>query len=37
MFRQVRDRVLEATGNRQEPHTYGSLSGVPFFLGPGRG
>jgi hypothetical protein len=36
MFRQVRDRVLEATGNRQEPHTYGSLSGVPFFLaGPG--
>jgi uncharacterized protein len=37
MFRQVRDRVLEATGNRQEPHTYGSLSGVPFFLaGPGE-
>jgi uncharacterized protein len=32
LFRQVRDRVLEATGNRQEPHTYGSLSGVPFFL-----
>jgi hypothetical protein len=32
MFRQVRDRVLSDTGNLQEPHTYGSLSGVPFFL-----
>lgn len=36
MFRQVRDLVLQRTGNRQEPHTYGSLSGVPFYLaGPG--
>ncbi|WP_226778928.1 caspase family protein [Oceaniglobus trochenteri] len=32
MFRQVRDAVLRETGNRQEPHTYGSLSGTPFFL-----
>ncbi|MFV2053385.1 caspase family protein [Aliiroseovarius sp. YM-037] len=32
MFRQVRDMVLQTTGNRQEPHTYGSLSGVPFYL-----
>lgn len=32
MFRQVRDRVLEQTGNLQEPHTYGSLTGVPFYL-----
>lgn len=32
MFRQVRDRVLDETRNMQEPHTYGSLSGVPFYL-----
>mgnify|MGYP002700493462 FL=1 len=32
MFRQVRDRVLQQTGNLQEPHTYGSLTGVPFYL-----
>lgn len=32
MFRQVRDSVLAATFNQQEPHTYGSLSGVPFYL-----
>ena len=32
MFRQVRDAVLRQTGNLQEPHTYGSLSGTPFFL-----
>ncbi|MCA0872595.1 caspase family protein [Seohaeicola saemankumensis] len=32
MFRQVRDRVLQDTGNLQEPHTYGSLTGVPFYL-----
>jgi uncharacterized protein len=32
MFRQVRDRVLETTFNQQEPHTYGALSGVPFYL-----
>ncbi len=32
MFRQVRDGVLSTTANLQEPHTYGSLSGVPFYL-----
>ncbi|MEM9582861.1 MAG: caspase family protein [Pseudomonadota bacterium] len=32
MFRQVRDLVLKNTFNRQEPHTYGSLSGIPFYL-----
>lgn len=32
MFRQVRDAVLTATDNLQEPNTYGSLSGVPFYL-----
>ncbi|MCV2864151.1 caspase family protein [Albidovulum sediminicola] len=32
MFRQVRDEVLAATRNLQEPNTYGSLSGVPFYL-----
>jgi uncharacterized caspase-like protein len=32
MFRQVRDVVLQATYNQQEPHTYGSLTGIPFFL-----
>ncbi len=32
MFRQVRDQVLVDTFNQQEPHTYGSLSGVPFYL-----
>ncbi|MDP2083901.1 MAG: caspase family protein [Gemmobacter sp.] len=32
LFRQVRDDVLSATGNLQEPHTYGSLSGTPFYL-----
>ncbi|RYH11814.1 caspase family protein [Tropicimonas sp. IMCC6043] len=38
MFRQVRDKVLRATGNRQEPYSYGSLSGVPFYLaGPAEG
>lgn len=36
MFRQVRDLVLQRTANRQEPHTYGALSGEPFYLaGPG--
>jgi hypothetical protein len=36
MFRQVRDMVLQTTGNLQEPHTYGSLSGEPFYVaGPG--
>lgn len=38
MFRQVRDNVLQQTGNLQEPHTYGSLTGVPFYLaGPKEG
>ena len=38
MFRQVRDAVLDATLNQQEPNTYGSLSGVPFYLaGPADG
>ena len=32
MFRMVRDDVLTATDNLQEPHTYGSLSGTPFYL-----
>ncbi len=32
VFRQVRDRVMALTGNRQQPHFYGSLSGAPFFL-----
>jgi len=32
MFRQIRDQVLTETRNLQEPHTYGSLSGTPFFL-----
>lgn len=32
MFRQVRDKVLDETNNLQEPHTYGSLTGVPFYL-----
>ena len=31
MFRQVRDAVLEETGNLQEPYTYGSLTGTPFY------
>lgn len=33
MFRRVRDTVLEATANRQEPYTYGSLPGrqLSFF------
>ncbi|WP_253949067.1 caspase family protein [Mangrovicoccus sp. HB161399] len=38
MFRQVRDEVLQRTHNLQEPHTYGSLSGVPFYIaGPAKG
>ncbi|MFK5980243.1 MAG: caspase family protein [Rhizobiaceae bacterium] len=32
MFRRIRDSVLEATGNTQEPHTYGSLPGKPYFF-----
>ena len=32
MFRKVRDVVMAETKNKQEPHFYGSLSGVPYFL-----
>jgi hypothetical protein len=32
MFRKVRDAVMTDTKNKQEPHFYGSLSGVPYFL-----
>ena len=32
LFRQVRDDVLAATANQQEPTTYGSLPGEPFYL-----
>jgi len=31
-FRRIRDTVLKATNNYQEPYTYGSLSGEPYFL-----
>lgn len=38
MFRQVRDAVLAETQNLQEPYTYGSLTGQPFYLsGPPEG
>ena len=33
MFRKVRDAVLEATGNKQEPFVYGSLSSKGAYLG----
>jgi hypothetical protein len=32
LFRKVRDSVLAATGNAQEPFTYGSLPGRAFYL-----
>ena len=32
MFRKVRDAVLKATGNKQEPFVYGSLSSKGFWL-----
>jgi TPR repeat protein len=35
VFRQVRDRVMALTANRQQPHFYGSLSGAPYFLAGG--
>ncbi|MEP5761873.1 MAG: caspase family protein [Litoreibacter sp.] len=35
MFRRVRDQVLRTTNNQQEPFTYGSLPGVPFYLAGG--
>ncbi len=34
MFRQVRDAVLEATDNQQEPFTYGSLPGKSLYFVP---
>ncbi len=34
MFRQVRDDVLKATGNQQEPFTYGSLPGKNLYFIP---
>ena len=33
MFRKVRDAVLKATGNKQEPFVYGSLSSKGAYLG----
>jgi uncharacterized caspase-like protein len=36
LFRRVRDDVLEMTDNQQEPATYGSLPGEPFFLAVGN-
>lgn len=32
VFRRIRDSVLKATGNVQEPYTGGSLPGTPYFL-----
>lgn len=37
LFRQVRDDVLAATANQQEPATYGSLPGEPFYLAASAG
>jgi uncharacterized caspase-like protein len=37
LFRQVRDAVLEATGNQQEPFTYGSLPGRSLYFLPPTG
>jgi Caspase domain len=34
LFREVRDTVLAATGNNQEPYVYGSLGGEPYYLAP---
>ncbi|NNE21812.1 MAG: caspase family protein [Rhizobiales bacterium] len=34
LFRKVRDHVLNATGGRQEPFTYGSLPGKRIYLKP---
>jgi hypothetical protein len=36
MLRQVRDQVLRTTGNLQEPFSYGSLPGTPFYIGGPR-
>ncbi len=35
VFRKVHDQVLAATERRQEPFTYGALSGAELFLKPG--
>jgi hypothetical protein len=37
VFRRIRDRVLDRTGNRQEPFTYGSLPGREFYFNDGKG
>lgn len=38
MLRQVRDKVMQNTGNLQEPYSYGSLPGTPFYIaGPRAG
>jgi TPR repeat protein len=38
MFRRIRDEVVKTTFARQEPYTYGSLSGTPFYVaGPADG
>jgi len=34
MFRKIRDSVIEATGGKQEPFTYGSLPGTSIYLKP---
>lgn len=34
LFRKVRDAVMQSTGGRQEPFTYGSLPGQQIFLVP---
>jgi uncharacterized caspase-like protein len=34
LFRKVRDDVLAATNNTQEPFTYGSIGGDPFYFVP---
>ena len=36
MLRRVRDEVLASTGNLQEPFSYGSLPGSPFYLAGAR-
>jgi uncharacterized caspase-like protein len=36
LFRLVRDDVLSATGDKQEPFTYGSLPGADMFINPAK-
>ena len=33
-FRRVRDRVMQATNERQEPYTYGSYGATPIYFSP---